>query len=119
MAEKEKINNFSDKSIEEFRIKELEKFKEYRDNYLDELPEKILLPTDENYYLYKCRDNFIGALLIHVAMVRKKLIKEGDKINNLKKIEKDLREIGEHGRKTEDDIKKINEIIDFLIKELS
>ncbi len=60
-----------------YRGDALEKLRKYRDKYLDDLPEKRLLPEDPNYNFYKCRINFISALSLRlVLLIRKWFISE-------------------------------------------
>jgi hypothetical protein len=92
----------------------------YRDSYIGDLPVDILLPNDPNYDLYKCRNNFIQSLLNRITLVIKKgVISDPDTLRTLNNYMTELMEIGQHRKKTVDDMRKIDEIIKFLIDLLS
>lgn len=112
--------NFEKSDAESFKQRCLQKFIEFRHEYIDDLPPQKLKPSDENYYKYKCRDNAFVAIQVDIA----NLIDEGILVDPVA-IEKG-REYMEYVKhrdfskfSTKEDIDKLNEILDFMIKSLS
>jgi len=115
----EKITENLEKSPD-IKKQYLEDFINYRNNYLDDLPAERLMPGDENYHLYKCRGNFIMGVagridrLIRKGIITKpEVIAKGNEFNNYLQ-QRDFSRFS-----TQDDINRINEILDYMIKELS
>jgi len=119
MTIKEVATNFErQQNTKELLLNALKKF---RYDFIEELPDKILLPDMPNYHLYKCRTNFFNDISISILLIRSKGIKlseEGErKCNEFMDYCKTLR--GKTTRYQREDIDKANEILDVLIKELS
>ena len=116
MEFQEKFEPFNEKV--ELRKEYLEKFIDFRDNYIDDLPLEKVEHNDENYHFYKCRGNFFQAVIADID----NMINEGGVINNLETIDK-YKEFFEHVSKIDfsklvvkEDIDKVNEIINCVIK---
>ncbi|MBU4338051.1 hypothetical protein KKB43_01075 [Patescibacteria group bacterium] len=112
--------NFEKSDREELKKECLVKFVEYRHGYIDELPPHRLMPGDENYHRYKCRGNLFAGVKYDIS----NLIDEGI-LSDPAAIQKG-REYMDYVAKrdfskfsTQEDIDKINEILDIMIKSLS
>ena len=98
----------------------LEDFINYRNNYLDDLPLKRLMPGDENYYMYKCRGNFFMGVFGRIErLIRKGFIKDVEVIEEGRKFIEYVRNMDFTKFTSKKDIDKANEILDIMIKELS
>ena len=112
--------NFEKSNQELFKQECLQKFIEFRHNMIDDLPPQKLKPSDENYYKYKCRGNAFVAIQVDIA----NLIDEGILADPVA-IEKG-REYMEYVKNrdfskfsTQNDVSKLNDILDVMINELS
>jgi len=67
-------------NLEEFKNTFLADFQDWRDNYLDDLPDHLLEPGEPNYHKYKCRTNWFNifekTLLIAVPLLEEPLYSE-------------------------------------------
>ena len=106
-------------SSKEVKKEILEKFIDYRDNYLDDLPSERLRPGDENYHFYKCRGNFFQGVIADIAVLF------DEKVINDSEIEDKFKEFLEYCSKkdfsefsTKEDIDKVNEMIECIIVSL-
>lgn len=115
----EKITGNLEKSPD-IKREYLEDFINYRNNYIDDLPAERLMPGDENYYLYKCRGNFISGVAgrIH-RLIQKGIITKPEAVKKGQEFIDYLRQRDFSKFSTQDDINTINEILDYMIKELS
>ena len=64
MKFQEKFESSDEKA--ELRKEYLEKFIDFRDNYIDDLPPEKVELGDENYHFYKCRGNFFQAIVADI-----------------------------------------------------
>lgn len=98
----------------------LHDFITFRNDFLDDLPPKRLMPGDDNYLLYKCRGNFFSGVKNGIErLIRKGVItNEEVKRKGLDFIEyvenRDFTKFS-----TKEDIDRVNKILDFIIEELS
>lgn len=101
----------------EFKKKVLEDFTRYRSDFIDDLPPAILKPGDENYDKYKCRTVFFSTVTLAISMlVAKNIIQKTDEIKNFFHYV-DNKDFSKPA--TKEDINKINDILDFIIRNLS
>lgn len=87
----------------------------YRNEYIEDLPENILSPSDPDYLLYKCRNNFFVGVMGWLD----RLFREGVIVG-----ERDLKKYREYvdfvknknkPRTTKEDIDYVNAILDYFI----
>ena len=116
----EKINNDIEKP-KNTQERLLNDFKMFRNDFIEEFPEEILLPDMPNYHKYKCRTNFFSNISIRILRIRHEGIKLSTEGN--KKCDKFMDYCttlqGKTDRYQQKDIDKANEILDVLIDELS
>lgn len=95
-------------------------FKEYRNDYLDDLPLEHVSLFDPNYYKYKCRWNFMVSVSSRISLLISRnlisnpfLVKEWTKFNEYIKNRWWIRFT------TKEEIDMVNIILDLFIDELS
>ncbi len=98
----------------------LKDFIEYRNNYLNYLPTKKLMPRDIDYYKYKCRGNFfIGVSSRIDRLINKGLIKNKEVIKEGQNFIIYVQKMDFSKFVTKKDIDKVNNFLDFMIANLS
>ncbi len=104
------------------RERYLKRFVDFRENYLDDLPDYELMPYHENYHKYKCRmaffvavRNAIDFLIRESFITNKNIVKEG---NNFVLYTKEMGEKPYPGFTTREEIDMVNYILDLFIEEL-
>lgn len=104
----------------DLREKYLRDFVDFRNNFVDDLPEERLLPGDENYNLHKCRGNFfIGVAGLVDRAIRKGILVNPEAIKIGDDYKQYVRERDFSKFSTHDDVDRVNEVLDYMIKELS
>lgn len=113
-------NTLTVEEAAEMRKENLERFINFRDNYINDLPTKKLWPRDANYHLYKCRGNFfIGRASDIEELIKNKIITNPEAIKTGEDYIKYVRNRDFSKFSTQEDLDKVNEIIECVIKELS
>jgi len=113
----------------ELRKEYLEKFIDFRDNYIDDLPPEKVEHDDKNYHFYKCRKNFFQSVIADVEnmideeMIDKQTINKYRRFfNRLQKIDFSGKNLQEGAKfpnfTTKKDIDEVNEIINCIIESL-
>lgn len=98
----------------------LQIFITFRNDFLDDLPPKRLMPEDENYLRYKCRGNtFAGVKNGIERLIRKGVITNEEAIRKGMEFVEYVGNIDFTKFTTKENIDKLNEILDFMIEELS
>lgn len=102
------------------REKYLEKFVDFRDNYIDDLPPERLRISDENYHFYKCRGNFFTGIAADIENLLDGggLINDSEAVDKCKIFLEYVSEIDFSKFTTKKDIDKVNEIIECIINAL-
>jgi hypothetical protein len=125
-AGQEEAKQENEKRREEIIEKYLQYFIDCRDNYIDEIPDKIIRRSedpkeDKKYYFYKCRKNFFTHIVGNLGlMVEMEIIKDPELINKINEFRKYVKEnITPEEKITKEDIDKVNEIINYAIEILS
>ena len=102
------------------RQKYLHDFVDFKNNYVDDLPEERLLPGDENYNLHKCRGNFfVGVAGLIDRAIRKGILVNSEAIKIGDDYKQYVRERDFSKFSTHEDVARVNEVLDYMIKELS
>src|SRR3989338_8689127 len=92
----------------------------YRNDYIDDLPPKRLLPGDPNYLLYKCRGNcFVGVMSRINRLVGMGVITNPTTITKVQEFNDYMRQRDWSKFSTQADIDRLNTILDDMISELS
>jgi hypothetical protein len=117
----EKIpKNFEKSNKEQFKQECLKKFIEYRHEFIDELPPQKLKPSDENYHKYKCRGNNFVAIQVDIAsLIDENILVEPGALQKGQEYMEYVKNRNFSKFSTQEDIDKLNEILDIMIKELS
>jgi hypothetical protein len=90
-----------------------------RNDFIDEIPEQILKTDAPNYYLYKCRQAFLGTILNEIYLLKElKLIRDPEVLQQCNEYEVFAKSLRGKARITREDIAKANKILDILIYEL-
>jgi hypothetical protein len=115
----DKLNENFEKS-RDIKKEYLADFINYRNNYIEDMPTERLMPGDKNYYLYKCRGHFFISIMGRIgSLIDKGIIKNPEAILKGNKFIAWLQARDPAKFYTRDDIDKANEILDYMIKELS
>jgi len=105
-------------SSEEYHLGRL---KWFRNDFIDDLPIEKVSPQDPNYYKYKCRGNFFQGVVADLSNIIDEGIIKDDKI--ISAIEEFLKyateEIDFSKFTTKENIRRVNEILDLVIKHFS
>lgn len=110
-----------DEEREKLKQRYLQDFISFREVYLDDLPAERLLLHNPNYYLYKCRMNFfigvaarISRLIEHGIITDEIIIKKGQEFLKYVRKGHPNPELSK-----QEDIDKVNGILDVMITALS
>ncbi|MSU74966.1 MAG: hypothetical protein EXS55_00395 [Candidatus Magasanikbacteria bacterium] len=104
----------------ETRKKYLAAFVAYRNDYLEDLPPKKLMPVDPNYLLYKCRGScFVGVRARINALVEQGIISNPVTLAKIKEFNEYMTTRDWSRFSTQDDIDILNRILDVMINELT
>jgi len=97
------------------------RLKWFRDDHIDELPEKKLKPSDENYHSYKCRGNYFqGVIAILDNMIEDGTITEPEIKSKVNVFIKHVTEEMDFSKFTKkESIDKVNKILDEVIDSIS
>jgi hypothetical protein len=115
----EKINEKFEAAMD-IKKEYLQDFEKFRNDYLDELPPKRLMPGDKDYYLYKCRGNFFVGVANRInRLIQKGVLTNPESIKEGNEFIEYVRNRDFEKYSTQPDIDRVNEILDFMIKELS
>lgn len=119
MTPPEKMNENFEKSPD-VRERYLHDFLNFRNNFIDDLPMERLMPGDENYNLHKCRGNFfVGVAGLIDRAIKKGIITNPEAIMIGSDFMQYLRERDFSKFSTQEDVDKVNRVLDYMIKELS
>lgn len=101
------------------KVEYLETFKDLRYNYIDNIPEHILNPHDENYHQYKCRWNYINGVRVNIRKLLQKNIITNESTITLGKSFIDYTEKRNYSLPTtHTEIAMINTLLDTIITDL-
>lgn len=95
-----------------------QKFKELKNDSVNDLPNKILKHEDEDYYLHKCRNNYLMILSGYMGLYLINNEVSENRKNNINELITNVSLIGKRrwGKKKQpEDIQLINLILDYMI----
>ncbi len=93
-------------------------FKTLRYSFLDDLPAQRITPSDPNYYLYKCRGNWLACLRGHLenAIDSDRIFNDRSIVERIEKfIERFLGKGADNTVVTRQEINEVNQLLDEVI----